>query len=284
MMILITGGTGTSGAPIVKALLDRAERVRVLVRDVAKAATVLGDEVEISHGDLSDPQSIEAAMEDVDRALLNSSPTPDLAELQSAFIDAAGRCGVKHVVKFSVAGADPQSQRTFAKLHGRVEDELRDSGLAWTMLRPTFFMQNLFAMAGMIKSGAIYQPAGEGRAPFVDVRDIAAVAAAALSEPGHGGKVYDITGPHALSYRDVAQTFTNTVGHEVKYRPISFEDAKNAMLQMGMSEWSANAINDLSQALQDGAFDRVTNVVRDVGKKEPTTLVQFIQENVALFR
>jgi uncharacterized protein YbjT (DUF2867 family) len=96
--------------------------------------------------------------------------------------------------------------------------------------------------------------------------------------------VYNITGPHALSYRDVAQTFTNTIGHEVKYQPISFDDAKNAMVQMGMSEWSASAINELSHALQEGAFDRVTNVVRDVGKKEPLTLVQFIRENVALFR
>ena len=283
-MILITGATGTSGVPIVKALLDRAERVRAMVRDVAKAATLFGEEVEIARGDLSDPQSIEAAMEDVDRALLNSSPTPDLVDVQSAFINAAKRSGVKHVVKFSAMSADSKSDRTIAKLHGQVEETLRNSGLAWTMLRPPFFMQNFFAMAGMIKSGAIYQPAGEGRAAFVDVRDIAAVAAATLSESGHEGKAYDVTGPHALGYRDVAQTFTNLTDHPVKYQNISFEDAKQAMMQMGLSEWIANAINELSRGLQEGLFANVTNTVREVGKKEPFTLVQFIQDNIDLFR
>ncbi len=283
-MILITGATGTSGVPIVKALLSRAERVRVLVRDVAKAATVLGDEVEITHGDLTDPQSIEAAMEDVDRALLNSPAAPDLVDLQSAFIDAAKRAGVKHVAKFSVAGADPKSNRTFAKMHGEVEDKLRASGLAWTMLRPTFFMQNFFAMAGMIRAGTIYQPAGEGRAPYVDVRDIAAVAAATLSEPGHEGKAYEITGPQSLTYHDIAQMFTNLTDHHVSYQNVTFEDAKKAMTQMGISEWLANGINELSQGLQEGIFTNVTKTVRDVGKKEPITLVQFIQENIEVFR
>jgi uncharacterized protein YbjT (DUF2867 family) len=282
-MILITGATGTSGVPIVKALLDRGERVRVLVRDVAKAATVLGDEVEIARGDMSDPESIEAAMEDVDRALLNSPPAPDLLELQGTFIEAAQKAAVKQVVKFSVAGVDSKSDRTFARLHGAVEDKLRDSGIAWTMLRPTFFMQNFFGMAQMIKNGTIYQPAGDGKAPYVDVRDIAAVAAAALSESGHEGKAYEITGPQSLGYRDIAQMFTNLIGHPVKYQNISFEDAKKAMVQMGMSEWTADAINELSQALQEGEFDKVTNTVREVGKKEPYTLVQFIQDNINLF-
>jgi uncharacterized protein YbjT (DUF2867 family) len=283
-MILITGGTGTSGVPIVKALLARAERVRVLTRDVAKAATLFGEEVEIARGDLSDPQSIEAAMDDVDRALLNSSPTANLVELQSAFIDAAKRCGVKHVVKFSAMSADPQSNRTIAKLHGQVEEHLHNSGLAWTMLRPPFFMQNFFMMAGMIKEGTIYQPAGEGRAAYVDVRDIAAVAAATLSESGHEAKAYDITGPTALSYHDVAQMFTNLTDHKVTYQNISFDEAKHAMLGMGMTEWMVTAINELSQGLQEGLFSHVTNVIREVGKKEPITRVQFIQDNIEVFR
>lgn len=283
-MILITGATGTSGVPIVKALVDRAKRVRVLTRDVAKAATLFGEDVEITRGDLSDPQSIEAAMEDVERALLNSSPAPNLVDLQSGFIEAARNAGVKHIVKFSAAGADAKSTSTFLKLHGEVEDKLRSSGLKWTMLRPTFFMQNFFAMAGMIKAGTIYQPAGEGRAPYVDVRDIAAVAAVTLAEPGHEGKVYEITGPQSLTYHDIAQMFTNLTDHHVTYQNVTFEDAKKAMTQMGISEWLANGINELSQGLQEGIFANVTKIVREVGKKEPTTLVQFIQENINLFR
>jgi uncharacterized protein YbjT (DUF2867 family) len=103
-MILITGGTGTSGVPIVQALLDRGERVRVLARDPLKAAQLLGDDVELARGDFNDEQSLEAAMEDVERALLLSSPTPDTVAVQSRFIDVAKRAGVRHVVKFSAAG------------------------------------------------------------------------------------------------------------------------------------------------------------------------------------
>src|SRR5438045_551010 len=94
-------------------------------------------------------------MEGVDRALLLSAPAQDQVELQKNFIDAAKRNGVRHVVKFSAASADAKSKRVFAKWHGASEDQLRASGVAWTMLRPTFFMQNLLGLAGMVKGGAI---------------------------------------------------------------------------------------------------------------------------------
>src|SRR5947207_15103400 len=112
-MILVTGATGTSGVPIVTALLDRGERVRVLARDPKKAAKLLGENVEIARGDLNDVASIEAALDDIDRALLNSAPSLDLVQLQSNFIDAARRQGVQHVVKFSAMGADPNDRRAF---------------------------------------------------------------------------------------------------------------------------------------------------------------------------
>src|SRR4051812_40146898 len=100
-MILITGGTGTSGTPIVQALLNRAERVRVLARDPERAAKTVGDEVEIVRGDFSDAQSLDAAMEGVDRALLLTQSAEGFVEQEATFIDAATRAGVEHVVKFS---------------------------------------------------------------------------------------------------------------------------------------------------------------------------------------
>jgi hypothetical protein len=116
------GGTGTSGVPIVEALLEHAARVRVLARDPERAAQLLGDQVEIARGDLSDPASIEAAMEGVDRALLNSAPDQNIVKLQSNFIDAAQRAGVEYVVKFSAVAADSNSKRAFLRWHGQAED------------------------------------------------------------------------------------------------------------------------------------------------------------------
>src|SRR2546423_1889470 len=189
-MILITGGTGNSGQPIVKALLDRGERLRALARDPAKAAVELGDEVEIARGDFSDPMSIEAAMEGVERALLLSPPSNRLVEFERAFVDAAKKSGVKRVVKFSAFGADANAPGGFSRWHGESEAYLKRSGLAWTILRPVFFMQNLFGLVTMIQNGTIYQPAGDGKAGHVDVRDIAEVAAATLLEDGHEGKTF----------------------------------------------------------------------------------------------
>jgi len=282
-MILVTGGTGQSGIPIVHALLDRGQDVRVLARDPEKAAKLLGDDVEITRGDLNDPSSLEAAMEDVERALLNSGPAPDVVKVQNTFVDVAKRAGVKHVVKFSVSGARPGAPYRFGDLHGQVEKHLEQSGLAWTHLRPTFFMQNFLGLADMIKGGAIYQPTGTGRAPFVDIRDIAAVAAATLIEAGHEGKAYEITGPEAFSHADIAALFSKLLGKPVKFVDVPASAAKDGMLKAGLPEWAADAINELSEQMKQGHFATVTDVVRTVGKKTPITLDQFIRENKAAF-
>jgi uncharacterized protein YbjT (DUF2867 family) len=283
-MILVTGATGTSGVPVVEALLEHAARVRVLTRDPDKAAHLLGDAVEIARGDLGDVASIEAAMEGCDRALLNSSPEPQLVEHQRKFIKAAKRAGIEYVVKFSMASVDPKSQRTFARWHGEIEDALRGSGIAWTMLRPTFFMENLFALTPMIRECVVYGPTGEGRAAFVDTGDIAAVAAICLMEPGHEGKAYEITGPQSLSYTDVCATLERELDRPVHFRACTFEQAKENMLQTGMPEWLAQAINELSMGMKEGIFDKVTTVVRDIAKRRPRTLEEFVSDNIAAFR
>ena len=282
-MILLTGATGTSGTPIVRALLARAERVRVLARDPEKAAATLGDDVEIVRGDFADPQSIEAAMEGVERALLLSGPARDLVELESNFIDAATRAGVGHVVKFSATGAGGGASR-FAQLHGESEAKLKSSGLAWTMLQPTFFMQNLLGFAPMVKTGAIYMPAGDGRAAYVDTRDIAEVAAAALVERGHEGKSYEITGPASVGMADIAREFSALLGRDVRYVDVPPDTAKQSMLQSGIPEWNVDGINELNAAMKAGQLDRVTTVVRDVAKKGPITLGQFLREHADTFR
>lgn len=282
-MILLTGGTGTSGVPIVNALLDRGEDVRVLARDPEKAVKLLGDDVEIARGDFNDPLSLEAALEGVDRALLNSAPTPDLVNVQSAFIDVAKRVGVKHVVKFSAIGSRPGAPFRIGDWHGQVEQHLERSGLAWTHLRPTNFMQNAFSMIGMVKAGTIYQPTGAGKFSLVDVRDIAAVAAAALAERGHEGKAYDVTGPEALSYADIAATFSRVLGRPIEFADVPAAVAKQGMLQAGIPDWLADAINELNEQIKQGNFAPVTDVVRRVGKKTSITFEQFVRENVATF-
>lgn len=266
-----------------KILLARGAKVRVMVRNPDKAAGLRGSGVELAKGDFADPASMESAMRGCERAFLLPPVDQGMVAAQEAFIDAVKRAGVRHVVKLSAVGARLGAPHRFGDWHGRGEEYLKKSGVGWTMLRPSFFMQNWLTMAEMVKAGTIYLPCGEGKAPFVDVRDIAAVAAGALASEGHGGKVYDVTGPAALGYAEVAAIFSRVLGRAVKYVDVPAEAAKQSMMGAGMPEWLAEGINELNAEMKAGSFSRVTSVVREVGGKEAVTAEQFIRENAKAF-
>src|SRR5215216_1883836 len=237
-MILITGATGTTGREIVAELRRvGAAGVRALVRDPARASFVREAGFETVAGDFERPETLGAALEGVERALLLTPPSPQTFEQQRAFIEAARRAGVRHVVKLSAFGADADAPEGFGRWHGQAEDFLKSSGLAWTMLRPNFFMQNLLGQARQIAAtGSIFQPVGDARASFIDARDIAAVAARALTEEGHEEQTYTLTGPEALSYHDVAAKLSEAAGRSVTYVPISSEQFRAGALGAGLPE------------------------------------------------
>jgi len=192
---------------------------------------------------------------------------------------------VKHVVKLSAIGADPNSRVRLLKQHGQIEKHLEDSGLTFTHLRPNSFMQNALGFASTVKKqGAFYTPAKQGRVSFVDARDVAAVAAAALSEPGHENRSYTITGPAALSYAEVAEKISNAIGTKVTYVDVSPEAAKKGMTDAGLSEWMADAINELSSTWSEDFGAEVTNVISEVVSKQPNTYDDFLRDFAPVFK
>jgi len=285
-MILITGGTGTTGADIIRQLAAAGTRdVRALVRDPGKAEFIRDAGFEVVRGDFERPETLDAALEGVERALLLSAPDPRTVEHQTRFIEAAKRAGTRHVVKFSAIGADASARGGFAKWHGEVEEQLKTSGIAYTMLQPNSFMQNLLGSAGQIAGqGLIYQPVGDAKASFVDTRDVAAVAARVLTEDGHEGKSYVITGPEALSYHDVAAKLSEATGKQVTYVPISPEDFRVGALAQGLPEWLVDALGLLNETLASGEWAAVTDVVREVCGKEPRTFGQFARDYTTAFK
>ena len=283
-MILITGGTGTTGSEVVRQLAATGARFRALVRNREKAASIRLPGVELVTGDLSKPVSLPPALGGVDRVFILSSPDPRQVEQQGNLVEAARKAGVRHVIKFSAMTADPNSPSRFPRWHGQTEQQIRASGMAWTFLRPTFFMQNLLGLADMVRSGTIYQPAADSKAAFVDARDIAAVGVKALTESGHEGKAYDITGPQLLSYHDIARILSEVTGKPVKYQDIPRDAARQAMLGMGMPDETADAINELMDQMRGGEYAKLTNVVRDVARKAPITLAQFARDNAAAWK
>jgi uncharacterized protein YbjT (DUF2867 family) len=284
-MILITGATGRVGGATLKRLSDRGVPVRALVRTPEKAAALAALEVETVIGDLAQTRSLEVALEGVTAALLVSPLDPHQVALQGHFVDAAQRAGGVHVVKLSGLGTGLDSPVRSGRWHAQTERYLEDSGLPFTHLRPPFFMQNILRFAPTIcTSGEFVGSVNQGKVAMIDVDDIAAVAATALSAAGHAGKAYVLTGPEALSYQDVAQKLSNILGKPVTYKDVPLEIMRARLLASGMPEWHVDVQVDFSTALGTGLASTVTDTVEAVTGRPPHTFEQFIREHMARFR
>src|SRR5262245_54671852 len=213
LMILITGATGRVGGLTLKQLSNRGMRVRAMVRNAEKAALVAGPQVETIIGDLAQPRSLDAALDGITAALLVSPLDPHQVELQGNFIDAAKRAGRAHVVRISGLGTALDSSVRSGRWHAQTEKYLEDSGLPFTHLRPPFFIQNILRFAPTVRaSGEFTGSLNQGKVAMIDVDDIAAVAATALTTDAHAGKAYALTGPEALSNADVAERLSRILG------------------------------------------------------------------------
>jgi uncharacterized protein YbjT (DUF2867 family) len=200
-LILVIGGRSKIGAALIRDLLGLGQQVRVLVRPGERAGD-LPVAAEAVTGDLADEGSLVTAMAGIEKVFLLSSPHPDAISWHRHAIDAARRTQVQLLVRSSILGADRESPAEFISSHTACDRYLQDSGLSHVIVRPNLFLQNVpeSTVPSIDASGSFYVNAGQARISMVDTRDVAAVAAVALTEPGHAGACYDVTGPEALSY------------------------------------------------------------------------------------
>lgn len=281
--ILVTGGTGTVGSILLDKLTAEGASVRALVRSHSKAESIKARGIEAVIGDLSKPDTLPPALDGADKVFLLTSPEERQSELQRNLIEAARRAGVSHLVKLSAIGAGPNTPRLIED-HYRIEREIESAGLPYTHLRPNGFMQNMLMFASAIREqGAFYAPLGDARVSYVDARDVASVAAAVLTSDGHEGRAYEITGPEALSYKEVAQEFSSVLGKDVQYVDVPLEAARASMLGSGISSWLADSLVGLFEFYREGRAEMVTGVVREVTGNQPITLNQFIRDHVEAF-
>ena len=278
-MILVIGATGTVGSEVVRQLVATGERPRALVRDPATARQRLGDQVEHVVGDLDRPETIAAALAGVDRVFLLTTQSSRQPEWERAVIGAAARTGVGQLVKLSVFRANEQSPLQVARQHGQAERVLAQSGLAATILRPVFFMQNLLAM---VHDGAIATAAGDGRVAMVDARDIAAVAVATLTGGGHAGKTYTLTGPQALSFYQVASVLSRQTGRPLRHVRVPPDKVRVALQGRGVAAWYADDMARLHSMLAVGYEEVVTDDIHRVTGHPPRTLVQFAGDHAGV--
>lgn len=284
--ILVTGATGTIGTILVEKLAGAGQPSRALVRSSAKAEGIEKLGIKTIIGDLAHPESLKPAVEGIEKVFLLSSPDPEQAKLQSNLINAARDAGVRQIVKVSALGVGSGLEEiSLGRLHRDTEEEIERSGIAYTHLRPNGFMQNCLMFAGMIRTqGVFYASLGDGKVSYVDARDVADVAFSALTENGHEGRAYDITGPEALSYDDVARELSSALGRDVKYVDVPMDTAREAMIGMGMKEWLANALVQLFDLYRKGGAERVADTVRNITGHQPITFSQFAKDYAGAFQ
>ena len=288
-MILVIGGRSKIGGALIGELLDRGQQVRALVR-AGEPAGGLAAGAEAVTGDLADEGSLVTAMDGIEKVFLLSSPHADAVGWHRNAIDAARRTQVQLLVRSSILGADRPSPAEFISAHTTCDRYLAESGLPHVIVRPNLFLQNIpeWTISSIDASGTFYVDAGEARISMVDTRDVAAVAAVVLTEPGHNGAQYDITGPEALSYTDVAARLTSATGRQITYASAPDDAVRQALLGAGLNEWFANALVGLYQDYRrsgtDGYAAQVTGTVTQLTGRAARSLDALLGEIAPTFQ
>lgn len=277
--VLVTGATGTVGREVVPRLAASGVQVRAACRHPEMLA-LPEDYVDTVAMDLRDPAELDRALEDIEKIFYLSPLEETMVEDAALMVERAQAHGVRHMVRLSALGVDHARKITLGKVHGEVERIIRGSGIDCTFLRPNSFMQNFITYWGesIRRQSAFLIPQGQGRVSIIDARDIADVAAAVLTQDGHAGKAYELSGPQALSNYDIAKVLSDVLGREISYRDIPVEDARSALTEQGMSEWMVSVILELFEMSKaDDAADVNDNVEQLIGRP-PIRFEAFVQD------
>jgi uncharacterized protein YbjT (DUF2867 family) len=270
MTILVTGPTGTVSTALLRVL---PAGVRVLARRPLPRT-----DVEVVVGDLDDPATLRSAFAGVDTVWLLNAMGPQAPHASMNAVRAAQEAGVRHVVRMSAIGAAHDAPTRNGRLHALSDIELMASGLDWTIIRPHFFMQNLL---GSVAGGTLYGAVGDGSLGLIDVRDIADFAAHVLLAPAaHSHKIYTLTGPRSLNMHQAAEILTSGLGTPITYQPIT--DARNAMIDAGLSPWVAEVSVEYGEAYAKGWGDFTTTDFQDVCGHPARTFAQFVRDHAAV--
>jgi uncharacterized protein YbjT (DUF2867 family) len=281
-MILVTGSPGNIGTPLAQHLLRQGKKIRLMVRNPKKQDQVVADlqarGAEIVQGDFADPGSLARCFSGVESAFLLVPVALETAEWKGNFVQAAKQNAVERIVNLSVSGATSTTPVDLFRWHWQAEQTLESAGVAWTHLQPTDLARfNIRSILPTVEGqGVFYSTIGQGRVALVDEEDVAEVAAAVLTESGHEGKKYVLTGPKAVSYPEIADAMDDKLGKPVKYIDIEPAQAKQAMVAAGLPDWVADFINDLRELEKSGGASGPTADIQNLLGRPPRTLEESI--------
>lgn len=266
-MILVTGASGHIGGRVAQLLVEHGLTTRRLVRDAAKAPTLAGSPIAI--GDYANPESLEAAMAGIDTVFLASAGAPPLkrAALHGNVIYAAAAAGVRRVVYLSFQAASATSPFPYSADHLLSEAHLKQSGLAWTILRDSFYQDLVPDLADA--EGVVRSPGGDGKVAWVAREDVAQVAAAVLADEGHAGRTYDLTGPEALSLQEAVGRVSARTGRRLSYLLETIEAGRAWRAATGAADWEVDVWIGSYLAMGNGELAATSGAVEAILGRPP---------------
>ena len=281
LKVLIIGATGNTGSLLVPKLLNTDIDVRVFVRDEKKARSLKDSGAEVILGDLDRPETIAPAVSNVDKIYLLTWNGPTQLQQVENVIKIASQNGSPYIIRHSMWG--PENSRII-KQGLKAEEIIKSSGLQWTMLKPTFYMQNTLMAAQTISAqGNIYWDMKDGKLGMIDVRDIAEAAFAVITGKGHEGKSYILTGPEAISFNDIANIFSRVFERDVNYVNVPGEASFQAMVGLGVPEWIAKGYVELSEGFSENFANSTTQNIEILTGHPARSFEKFTNDFAHLF-
>jgi uncharacterized protein YbjT (DUF2867 family) len=278
-MILVTGAGGSNGSELSKQLSAKGASVRAIVRERGGLESDALPGVEFVTADFDDLASVNRALKGVQSAFLVTNSSERTETQQLRFVEAARAAGLRHIVYLSQLHARKDSPVRFLRYHAVVEEAIAASGMTFTNIRPNLNMQGLLGFrSSIISEGRFFAAAGDSRVSIVDVRDIAMVAATALTESGHEDKTYDVTGPEALTHADMASQLSETLGRRISFVDVSEAAMRDALLSLGMPEWQVDGLIEDYAHYRRGEASGISSTVVDVTSFRPRSFLEFTRD------
>lgn len=280
MNVLITGATGNVGLETIRFLLAKksdSDTVFAAVRDVGRDSAKIPTGAQVREFDFEKPVTLAKALSGIDKLLLIRPPQiSDVKQYLFPVIDEAKKQGVRQIVFLSLLGI----QYNFLAPHFKVEKYLRRSGIPYVFLRASFFMQNLNTthQADIRDYNQLLLPAGNGRTSFIDVRDIAEVAAQGLLSPPTTNQAYDLTGAIALTYHEVAGILSQVLGRTITYRPASIGEFRKQYKKQGFANDFINVMIGIYLVARIGLAKKVTPETAQLLGKAPISFRQYVED------
>ena len=275
--ILVTGATGNTCSILIPALISAGQEVRAFVRNEDKAQSLKDAGAEIYVGNLDHGDTIDGALEGIEKVYLCTWNGPSASVQGKNIVEAIKRAGTKpFVVRHSAFGTD--GSRLIRQIN-EVDQALQESGVPWTSIKPTFFMQNMMMAAQSIQNGGqIYWDWADAKAGMIDVRDVADSALGALTGKAEQGKEYILTGPESISMHDVATSFSKVLGKSINYVAVPHEASKESMMGMGFPEFIVDGYVELSQGFSQGFADTTNGNVEELSGHAARSIDDFTKD------